>query len=141
MFPQIRINFGYVKFFALPNRSRMVQEVAHHGLFLPAGVQRGIMLIPASIPQRSRTSGTVEKTRPERTLRRRTFFFSDIRESPTLLREPLQQRRGFPNFTMLPVEFHDALVYLLEPNGVGVPHRPASIAGKAVTIYINDVDV
>src|ERR1700731_3461176 len=101
MFTQIRINFGYVKFFALPNRSRMVQEVAHHGLFLPAGVQRGIMLIPASIPQRSRTPGTVEKTPQGQPPRRPPFFFPHTRKSPPVLREPLQQRRGFPNFTML----------------------------------------
>src|SRR6202166_112220 len=119
----------------------MVQQVAHRTLFLPAGKRRRIIVMPVSIPQSSRTSGAVDRTRPERTLRRCTFFFSDICEGPALLRQALQQRRGFPNFAMLPVEFHDALVYLFEPNGVCVPHRSASIAGKAVAIYIDDVDV
>src|ERR1700675_1062405 len=81
------------------------------------------------------------KTYQERILCGSTFFFSDLCERPALFGKALQQRRGFPNFAMLPMEFHDALVYLFEPNGVCVPHRSASVAGKAVAIYIDDVNV
>ena len=35
----------------------------------------------------------------------------------------------------------DALVHLLQSDGVGVPHRSAAIGGEAVTVAIDDVDV
>ena len=58
-----------------------------------------------------------------------------------MLGQLFQQGSGFPSFAMLLVQLADAIIDLFQANGVGVPHRSASISGKSVAVEINDVDV
>src|SRR5271168_3616122 len=77
----------------------------------------------------------------EEKLNCRAFFLAEVCEGFALFREPLQQRGRPPRFTMLAVEFRDTLQNFFEANGVGIPHRTATMCGKTVAVQINDVDV
>src|SRR5271154_6920213 len=63
------------------------------------------------------------------------------RERSSASGKTLQQRSGLPQFTKTLMEFADALVHVLEANGVRVPHGPAAIGGEAVAGHVNHVNV
>jgi hypothetical protein len=62
-------------------------------------------------------------------LGRRALFLMEIGKFLAFFGEPLQQRSRLPKFAMLLVKFFNAIVNLVETNGVGVPHWSAA-AGK-----------
>src|SRR5258708_10842314 len=69
------------------------------------------------------------------------LFSTILSKSLALFRKLFQQRCGLPGFTMLALEFTDAVVNPFEAHCVGIPHRTAAISGEAVAVDINDVDV
>src|ERR1022692_856944 len=75
------------------------------------------------------------------TLRGRNLLFVELGKSLALFRQALQKRSRCPQFSLLFVEFANALLDLLQSHRVGMPHRAAPIGGKSVPVEINDVDV
>src|SRR5579872_1858857 len=57
------------------------------------------------------------------------------------LRQAPQQRSRRPEFSVLLMEFANALIDLLQPDSIGMPHGAAAIGGKSITVEINNVDV
>src|SRR6202521_3365639 len=74
-------------------------------------------------------------------LGRRNQLFVELGERLTRFRQALQKRRRFPEFSVLLMEFANALVDLLQPHRVGIPHRPAPVAWKSIAVEIDDVNV
>src|SRR6202795_3684018 len=74
-------------------------------------------------------------------LGRRNLFFVELRKRLTRFRQALQERSRFPEFSVLLMEFANALVDLLQPHRVGIPHRPAPVAWKSIAVEIDDVNV
>src|SRR5260370_39209814 len=66
---------------------------------------------------------------------------AELGEGFALPRKPLEERSGLPDFTVLTLEFADALIHLFETDSVGVPHRAAAMRGKTVSADVNNVDV
>src|SRR5208283_4765456 len=74
-------------------------------------------------------------------LRGRHLLFIELGKCFTGFRQALQQRSRRPEFSVLLMEFANALIDLLQSHRVGIPHRPTAIGGKSVTVEIDDVDV
>ena len=53
----------------------------------------------------------------------------------------LEQGRGLPDRAVLTVEFGDAIVDFLQPDGACVPHRAAAKRREAVAIHVDRVDI
>src|SRR5207248_935277 len=71
----------------------------------------------------------------------RDLLATEFRESLALVSEPLQQRRGLPPCAVLLMKLADTFINICQAHGVRVPHRPAPISGKAITMEINNVDI
>src|SRR5580658_8761543 len=75
------------------------------------------------------------------TLRSRSLLFVKLGKRLARLRQPLTQWSRRPEFSVLLMEFADALVNLLQSDRVGMPHRAAAVGGKSIPVEIDDVDV
>src|SRR6266478_4102866 len=71
----------------------------------------------------------------------RYSFFVEIGECFSFGSQLLEQRGWLPKFAMNSMKFADALVNLLQPNAIGVPHRASAIGGESVAVEIDDVDI
>src|SRR6202140_1122916 len=69
-------------------------------------------------------------------LGRRNQLFVDFCERLTRFSQALQKRRRFPGFSVLLMEFANALADLLQPHRVGIPHRNAPVAWKSIAVEI-----
>src|SRR2546423_15553475 len=69
----------------------------------------------------------------------RDLLAAEFRESLALVSEPLQQRRGLPPCAVLLMKLADTFSDICQTHGVRVPHWPAPVSGKAITMEINNV--
>src|SRR5207342_263919 len=68
-------------------------------------------------------------------------FGVELAECATLTRESREQWRRFPPRAELAMELGDAVMDAAQPDAIGVEHRTAAPAGKAVAVHVHDVDV
>src|SRR3989442_1673677 len=101
--------------------------------------------IPSRLPIGVRTASIITASRVMRTTRLslccRALFFVEIGEGLACFRQPLEQRRGLPEFSVLAVKFADAIIDLLQAYCVGIKHRATAMGGEAIAVDINNVDV
>src|SRR5579872_7598832 len=65
----------------------------------------------------------------------------ELGEGSPRFRQAPQQRGRRPEFSVLLMELANALIDLLQPYSIGMPHGAAAVGGKSITIEINNVDV
>ena len=85
---------------------------------------------PSRRPSRPRLAAVVPGL--SGTLRGRNLLFVEPGKSLALFRQALQKRSRCPQFSLLFVEFANALVDLLQSHRVGMPHRPAAISAPTL---------
>src|ERR1700730_8671233 len=61
------------------------------------------------------------------------FLLVDIGKSAELIGELLQERRWAPALSMLLLKPADPLVHLFDATRIGIPHRSATVVGRAFT--------